>query len=284
MTYKSTLSTAIIASLTMLTIAAPIQAQDYKSITIATEGAYAPYNFKDASGNLVGFDIDLANDLCKRMEIECTIIEQAWDGIIPSLVSGRYDAIVAAMGIQPAREEVIAFSRPYLFTPMRFVALEGSPLLDITGALDILTLDDVSVEEQAVLEQYAAEFAGVKFGVQGGTSHEAFMTQVMPTVPLSVYDTIDNMILDLGSGRVDAGLASVSFLKPLTDKPEGADLRIFGPSMTGGPFGKGVGVGIRKSDPELRAMFDKAINEAVADGTVKALSTKWFGYDASPAN
>lgn len=283
MTYKSFLTAAIVSASAIVPLAG-VHAADYKSITIATEGAYAPYNFKDASGNLVGFDIELAGDLCKRMEIECNIIEQAWDGIIPSLVSGRYDVIIAAMGIQPAREEVIAFSRPYLFTPMRFVALDGSPLLGIESAMDILTLDDVSVEEQAVLEKYAVEFANAKFGVQGGTSHEAFMTQVMPTVPLSIYDTIDNMILDLGAGRVDAGLASVSFLKPLTDKPEGKDLRIFGPSMTGGPFGKGVGVGIRKSDPELKAMFDKAIDAAVADGTVKELSMKWFGYDASPAN
>src|SRR5690606_6995690 len=101
-----------------LVAAGPSQAKDYKSITIATEGSYAPYNFKDAGGKLIGFDIDLGNDLCKRMNIECKFVEQAWDGIIPSLTAGRYDAIMAAMGIQPAREKVITFSRPYLLTPM----------------------------------------------------------------------------------------------------------------------------------------------------------------------
>lgn len=262
--------------------AAPVAAKDYKSITIATEGSYAPYNFKDAGGKLIGFDIDLGNDLCKRMNIECKFVEQAWDGIIPSLNAGRYDAIMAAMGIQPAREKVIAFSRPYLLTPMTFVTTADSPLLKIANTMDTLPLDDMTPEKQAVLDTYRKQFEGMKFGVQAGASHETFMREMMPTVKISTYDTIDNVVLDLKAGRIDASLASVSFLKPLTDKPENKDLKMFGPKMSGGLFGKGVGVGMRKEDPELKAMFDKAIDAAVADGTVKNLSQKWFGYDAAP--
>lgn len=261
---------------------APAHGQDIKSITIATEGAYAPYNFKDTGGNLVGFDIDLANDVCARMKIECRIIEQAWDGIIPSLVSGRYDAIIAAMGIQPKREEVISFSRPYLVTPFRFVTLADSALLEVPNTVENVTLDDVDADEKAELQIFSEAFDGKTFGVQSGTSHEAFMRQEMAEVDLQTYDTIDNMILDLEAGRIDLGLASVSFLKPLTEKPEGKDLKIFGPSMTGGVFGKGVGVGIRKEDEALRGKFDEAINAALADGTISKLSMKWFGYDAAP--
>ncbi|MFZ4215527.1 lysine/arginine/ornithine ABC transporter substrate-binding protein, partial [Pantoea endophytica] len=251
-------------------------------VTIATEGSYAPYNFKDAGGKLVGFDIDLAADLCKRMNIKCKIIEQAWDGMIPSLVSGRFDAIMAAMGIQPAREKVIGFSRPYLITPMSFITTSDSDLLKADPTQKALPLDQMTSEKQAVLDKYISELKGKKVGVQVNTSHEAFMRQLMPGVELTTYDTIDNMILDLQAGRIDAGLASVSFLKPLTDKPEGKDLRMFGPRMSGGPFGKGVGVGMRKEDSELKAKFDQAIQAAIKDGTIKNLSIKWFGYDATP--
>lgn len=272
---------AILAGVLVAT--SPSQAKDYTSITIATEGSYAPYNFKDAGGNLVGFDIDLGIDLCKRMNIECKFVEQAWDGIIPSLTAGRYDAIMAAMGIQPAREKVIGFSRPYLLTPMTFVTTADSPL---PGALapieDDIPLDKITPEQKAELDEFTKVFEGVKFGVQTGTSHERFMKEMMPSVQLSTYDTIDNVVMDLKAGRIDASLSSISFLKPLTDKPDNKDLKLFGPKMTGGVFGKGVGVGIRKEDAELKAMFDNAIDAAVADGTVKKLSMQWFGYDASP--
>ncbi|OCP23556.1 MULTISPECIES: lysine/arginine/ornithine ABC transporter substrate-binding protein [unclassified Ensifer] len=260
----------------------PAEAKDYKSITIATEGSYAPYNFKDAGGKLIGFEIDLGNDLCRRMNIECTFVEQAWDGIIPSLTAGRYDAIMAAMGIQPAREKVISFSRPYLLTPMTFLTTADNPLLKTEASLVSLSLADITPEQKAELGKFTKVFEGVKFGVQAGTSHETFMKEMMPSVQISTYDTIDNVVMDLKAGRIDVSLSSVSFLKPLTDKPENEDLTMFGPRMTGGVFGKGVGVGIRKEDTDLRAMFDKAIDAAVADGTVEKLSMQWFGYDASP--
>ncbi|MCM2446928.1 transporter substrate-binding domain-containing protein [Rahnella sp. CG8] len=280
MLFKRSALVTILAGTLITTV--PVQAKDYKSITIATEGSYAPYSFKDASGKLVGFEIELASDLCNRMKIKCTVVEQAWDGIIPSLIAGRYDAIMAAMGIQPAREKVISFSRPYIFTPIRFVTMTDSPLLNIVSPMDNLALDDINPEKQAILDKYITAFKGKKVGVQTSSSNEIFMRQLMPNVELTSYDTIDNMILDLKAGRIDLGLASVSFLKPLTDKPEGKDLRIFGPNMTGGPFGKGVGVGLRKEDNSLRGMFDQAIDAAIADGTVHSLSLKWFGYDSSP--
>jgi octopine/nopaline transport system substrate-binding protein len=85
----------------------PVHAAD--KIRIATEGAYAPWNFSGPNGTLEGFEIDLANDLCKRMSRECEIVAQNWDGIIPSLTAGKYDAIMAGMSVTPKREEVIAF-------------------------------------------------------------------------------------------------------------------------------------------------------------------------------
>ena len=98
-----------------------------RQIRIATEGAYKPWNFTDSSGKLVGFELDLAADLCKRMGAECEIVAQAWDGIIPALQAGKYDAIMAGMSITEKRKKVITFSRAYAATPARFVVLKSSP-------------------------------------------------------------------------------------------------------------------------------------------------------------
>lgn len=265
-----------------LALAGPVAAKDYKNIKIATEGAYAPYNFKDAGGNLVGFEIDLAKDLCQRMGINCTIIEQAWDGIIPSLVAGKYDVIMAGMSIKAKREKVISFSRAYAYTPILFTVLESSPLAGFKCKITDMTLDDINADEKAALDKMKAAFKGKKVGVQVSTTHEDFMNELMPDVKIASYDKMDNMILDLLAGRIEVGLTSLSFLTPLMKKPEGKKLRLIGPKMTRGPFGRGVAAGIRKEDAKLKEMFTKAITEAVADGSLSKLATKWFGFDNSP--
>lgn len=275
---KLILVTMIIAALAM---AGPVAAKDYKNIKIATEGAYAPYNFKDAGGNLVGFEIDLAKDLCKRMGISCTIVEQAWDGIIPSLVAGKYDAIMAGMSIKAKREKIISFSRYYVATPILFTVLKTSPLAGFQTSLRSMTLDDVNAEEQAVLDKMREAFKGKKIGVQVSTTHEDFMIKMMPKIEIASYDKMDNMILDLFAGRIEIGLTSLSFLTPLLKKPEGEKLQLIGPRMTKGPFGRGVAVGIRKEDSKLKEMFSKAIDETIADGSLSKLAVQWFSHDIS---
>jgi octopine/nopaline transport system substrate-binding protein len=270
-----------IVAITAVLMAGSVGAKDYKSIKIATEGAYAPYNFKDAGGNLVGFEIDLAADLCKRMGIECKLVEQAWDGIIPSLVAGKYDAIMAGMSIKAKREKIISFSRYYCATPILFAVLKTSPLAGFKTQLKSMTLDDVNADEEAVLEQMRKAFKGKKVGVQVSTTHEDFMIKMMPDIKINSYDKMDNMILDLIAGRIDIGLTSLTFLSPLLKKPEGKKLALIGPTMTKGPFGRGVAVGIRKEDKKLLDMFSKAIDEAIADGTMSKLAIQWFGFDNS---
>ena len=143
----------------------PALAKDYKSITIATEGAYAPWNFKDASGNLVGVELDLVRDLCKRMGIQCKIVEQAWDGIIPSLQAGKYDAIMAGMSITKKRQKVITFSRNYAATPTRFVVLKSSKSSGFKTMLDAIDLTEVSASEKTDVGKVVAEFKGKTIGV-----------------------------------------------------------------------------------------------------------------------
>jgi octopine/nopaline transport system substrate-binding protein len=107
---------------------APMARAQGRTIRIATEGAYAPWNFTAAGGALQGFEIDLANDLCRRMNARCTIVAQDWDGIIPGLNAGRYDAIMAGMNITDRRLEAINFSRPYAGGPHAFAVMPNSPL------------------------------------------------------------------------------------------------------------------------------------------------------------
>jgi octopine/nopaline transport system substrate-binding protein len=125
-------------------------------------------------------------------------------------------------------------------------------------------------------------FEGKTVGVQVATTHANFLESLMgDTVEIRKYDTQENLDLDLQAGRVDLALASMSYWQPLMETEKGADFTVIGPGMTGGPFGAGVGVGIRQEDSDLVQMLNQAIAAAKADGTIARLSEQWFGFDAS---
>jgi len=279
MTNRKTLALALALALGASMLAQPALAAMKSKITIATEGAYKPYNFKDSAGNLVGFEIDLAKELCKRIKIECTIIEQEWDGIIPGLTNGRYDAIMAGMSIKPDREKVISFSRYYAATPIRFATLKSSKFASYKGMMDAITLGEVDDKEKAELDGIRKALEGLTVGVQGSTTHESFMKEFMPGIALKTYAKMDDMILDLEAGRIDAGYTAVTYLGPLKEKNK--DIVEVGPDMTGGPLGRGVAVGIRQEDKELREAFTAAINSTIKDGTLSKMAIQWFAFDAS---
>jgi octopine/nopaline transport system substrate-binding protein len=270
----------IAAGIAAAMLAGPALAKDYKKITIATEGAYKPWNFKDSSGKLVGFELDLIVDLCKRMGSECKVVEQAWDGIIPSLTAGKYDAIIAGMSITEKRKKKITFSRSYVSTPGSFVVAKTSPAAGLKVSMDAVNLDEVSAGEKAVIGELVKQFKGKVIGVQTATTHENFLREYLgKDAEVKSYDTQENLDLDLQAGRVDAALASMAYWDPLLKSDKGKDMIAVGPGLTGGPFGAGVGVGIRKEDQALADMFSKAIAASVADGVVSKLAVQWFGFD-----
>jgi octopine/nopaline transport system substrate-binding protein len=256
-------------------------AKDWTTVRIATEGAYPPWNSTDASGQLIGFEIDLANDLCQRMQVECEIVAQNWDGIIPALAAGKYDAIMAGMSITDERMQVISFSDSYASEPAYFAVLKDSDLAAYKGdGLELANLDEVDDAEQAAIDSLKEALDGTTVGVQVATTHANFLDQYMAdAVDIRAYDTQENLDLDLEAGRVDAALASASYWYPLMQTEKGADFTLIGPGLDGGPFGKGVGVGIRQEDTDLLEMFNKAIGEAQADGTINRLAQEWFGFD-----
>lgn len=262
--------------------AGPAAAKEWKEVRIATEGAYKPWNFKDASGKLIGYEVDLAAELCSRMKVKCTVVEQAWDGIIPALQAGKYDVIMAGMSITDKRKKVITFSRSYADTPASLVVLKSSPLAGMKADLERVTLEGLDDAEKAQVDAIKKALKGKTIGVQTSTTHENFLKEFMAdTVTIKTYDTQENLDLDLQAGRVDAALASMSYWAPLLATDKGKDFAAIGPKMTGGPFGNGVGAGIRQKDAALAEMFTKAIDETIADGTLEKMAVKWFGFDAS---
>ena len=277
--------TLVTAAVLAVAFAAPGLAADWgkgSTIRIATEGAYAPWNYTDSSGKLVGFELDLAEDLCKRMEANCEIVQQAWEGIIPALQAGKYDAIMAGMSITEKRMEVITFSRSYAATPAVFVVKSDGPFAGFSTDVDAVTMSDLDAAETAAIDKVKEAFAGKTIGVQIATTHENFLNEfVAGDVTVKTYDTQENLDLDLQAGRVDAALAAMSYWKPLLEKDQGKGLEMVGPGFTGGPFGNGVGAGIRQKDQALADMFSQAINAAIADGTVSKLAVEHFGFDAS---
>lgn len=258
------------------------QADEWTTVRIATEGAFPPWNYTDSSGELAGFEIDLAADLCARMQVECGVVPQDWEGIIPALQAGKYDAIMAGMSITEERREVIGFTDSYAATPARFAVLETSDLVGYRTSLERIDLTEVDEVEQAAIDEIASALAGMTVGVQVATTHANFLeVYLRDVVELRKYDTQENLDLDLQAGRVDAALAAMSYWQPLLGTEKGEHVALIGPDMIGGLFGEGVGVGVRHEDGDLMEMFNQAIAEAKADGTIRRLAEEHFGFDAS---
>ncbi|WP_188258833.1 transporter substrate-binding domain-containing protein [Azospirillum tabaci] len=255
------------------------EAKDWKKIRIATEGAYAPWNATDPSGKLIGFEPDLALELCKKMKAECEIVAQDWDGMIPAIQQGKYDAIMAAMSITDEREKVITFAGPYGTEPSMFGTMKNSPLAKATfpGERYDLSKDD----PKAAIAALADALKGKTVGVQTSTIQANFMEKLLPQVAVRTYDKLDNAGIDMAAGRVDAIFGDRSAVDAILKADAGNNMTLFGPAFARGVLGKGVGVGLRKADGDLKELFNKAIAEANQDGTITKLSTQHFGYDIS---
>jgi len=266
----------------MLAMSGMAQAKDYSKITIATEGAYPPYNMHAPDGKLIGFEIDLGNNLCERMKITCTWVAQDFDSMIPALNAGKFDAVMDGMSITPAREKVIAFTQPYTQSPTTFLVEKDSPLAKMPDTGERVSLDDKAATDKAIAAITPA-LKGKTVGAQVATIQANFLkTYLANVVTIRTYKTTEEHDLDLSAGRIDAALASVSYFISTLAKPGGDKFTEVGPLFVGGLLGKGTGVGIRKADAELVDMFNKALSAAKEDGTLKALSLKWFKVDISP--
>ena len=250
------------------------------SIRIGTEGAYPPWNAKDESGKLIGFEVELANWLCIYMKADCTLVEQDWDGMIPGLIMRKYDAIMAGMSITDERMKTINFSQGYADEVASLAVMKGSSLegMDTPKAINLSTSGG---DVKKALKTLTAALAGKTIGVQTATIHQNFLESGdVGSVKVRTYKTQDEVNLDLAAGRIDAALAAAVAFTDYAEK-SGKPVVLVGPTFSGGAFGNGVGVGIRKDDTDLLKRFNKAINTARKNGKISELAIKWFGFDAS---
>lgn len=239
--------------------AAQADAKEWTKVRIGVEGAYPPFSEVTPDGKLVGFDIDIANALCAEMKVECELVTQDWDGIIPALQARKYDAIIASMSITEERKQKVDFTNKYYNTPAKFVRKKGSGIEITKESLD-----------------------GKTVGVQRATIHDNFVTEVYgDTVEVKRYGTQDEAYLDMVAGRVDLLLAdSVALQGGFLETEEGKDYEFVGPDFSDPKyFGEGAGIAVRKGEDDLRQMFNQAIDAIRANGTYKAIQDKYFDFD-----
>ena len=249
-------------------------------IRIGTEGAYPPWNSKDASGKLIGFEVELAWTLCRYIGQQCEIVEQDWDGMIPALIMRKFDAIMAGMSITAERQKAISFSQGYADEVASLAVMKGSDLEGINTSEGInLTKKTGAVKKD--LKTLTSALAGKTVCTQTATIHQNFLESGdVGKINVRTYKTQDEVNLDLTSGRCDVALAAAVAFTDYAEK-SGKPVVLVGPTFSGGAFGNGVGVGIRKDDTELLKAFNKAIDKARKNGDISRIATKWFGFDAS---
>ena len=257
-------------------------------VKIGTEGAYPPWNSKDASGNLIGFEVELANWLCIYAEHDCTIVEQDWDGMIPALLMRKFDLIMAGMSITAERQKTITFSQGYADEVAQLAVMKGSSLegMDTPSGIN-LSLGGSDVK--SALKTLTGVLAGKTVCVQTATIHQNFLDSGdVGSVKVRTYKTQDEVNLDLAAGRCDAALAAAVAFTDYAEK-SGKSVVLVGPTFSGGAFGNCVGVGVRqasdstigKRDAQLLKDFNAAIDTARKQGKISELAIKWFGFDAS---
>ena len=254
-----------------------------QTIRIGTEGAYPPWNNINSAGDLEGAEIDFGNEACERMGVTCEWVTQDWDGIIPALLQGKYDIIIAGMSITEERKEKVNFTTGYMTDGARFAVLKDSGLADLNIAgMAKVNLNNAGGKEQAAIGQLIAAMDGKTVCVQSSTIHQNFLEKHMSgAVDVKLYQAVDDHNLDLAAGRCDAILADVGSIIDFMESDGGVDVAFTGPTFSGGVFGDGVGGAVRKEDGDILEMWNNVIMEMSKDGTTAEITKKWFGRDIS---
>ena len=216
-------------------------AEAHSVVRLGTEGAYPPYNFLNDAGEVDGFERELGDELCARAELTCEWVTNDWDSIIPNLVSGNYDVIIAGMSITDERDEVIDFSDPYT---------QPDPSSYLAASADV-------------------DLAGGVIAAQTGTIQASFVAD--SGAELLEFATPEETVAAVRDGEADAVLADKSYLAPIAAAEDGL-VMLEQEELIGG----GIGLGIRESDGELREKFNAAIQSMKDDGSLNALIEKWL--------
>jgi len=243
-----------------------LAADELRKVRLAVDVPYPPFEYRTADGELAGFEIDLGNELCQRAALECEWVVQGWDGIIPGLLSRKYDAILSSMRITKARERQVRFTDPYAMSQKVWVARKGNEL-------DPSTPDTLE---------------GAAVGVQRGTTQDTYITDSFgDIVDVRRYATANDVALDMESRRLDlafinypVAIDSMAINDPDSDFMQIGE-RINSPESI---FGRGNAIAVRSRDEALAERFNKALDEIYSDGTFERLMEHYFDYDLRPAS
>ncbi|MGO1473286.1 MAG: ABC transporter substrate-binding protein [Psychrobacter sp.] len=225
-------------------------------LRIGTEGAYAPFNYTNADGTLGGFDVEIANAICADMQVSCEIMAQDWDGIIPGLKAGKYDAIVAAMSVTPERAKQVAFTDPYFSNALVFLAKKDS-------SFDPSSSSDINAHSIAA---------------QRSTISSQWLEDVYPKANMKLYDTLSNAFLDLGSGRVDAMISDKLPAIEWLGSPSGSDYVLKGDDID---INDNFAIAVRPDDEALQAKINQSLATLKSNGTYDKINQKYFAVPAS---
>lgn len=236
-----------------------------ETLRVGTECTYHPFNYRTADGKLTGYDVDVANEVGKRIGAGIDYVCQEWKGMIPALLAGKFDLIVASMSITEQRLEQIDFSAPYRVSIGQFVGRPG---------LALFNGDAVN----------PAGFDGVKIGLERATTYDTWLKAMVPSATVAYYDNNEAMYLDLAAGRVDAIMtnpmkAHLTFLSK-----EGNDrFQIIGPQIADEAyFGIGVGIGLRKGQDDLKTRVNAALKAMTEDGSLGEFGLRYFPFTIHP--
>jgi polar amino acid transport system substrate-binding protein len=231
-----------------------------ETLKIGTEGAYPPFNFQDSTGKLGGFDVEIGLALCEKMKVECEVVAQDWDGIIPGLIAKKYDMIIASMFITEERKKQVAFSDPYYLAAMTHAAPKGAGITDFTNE----------------------GMKGKTIGAQSGTTQADYVAAVYPDADIKLYPTQDEVNLDMANGRLDLQVGDmIPLLDWVTKNEDGkACCELIGKPITDPKFvGEGVGIAVRQDDNDLREKLNAALKAIREDGTYQKINDKYFSID-----
>ncbi|MDQ0474626.1 transporter substrate-binding domain-containing protein [Labrys wisconsinensis] len=230
------------------------------TVTIATDATFPPFESVDSSGKVVGYDVELMQAVCEAAALKCNIINAAWEGMIPGLISGKYDALISQLTVTEARRKVLAFSDIYDHPVFRFVAKKG-----------------------AAYEFTPEGLKGKTIAVQTGTPMDAFVTKTFPGADIKRYTSGSAPYLELASGRAELHMSyeaqiTHAFLK----SEDGKDFALVGPRYTGKDapeFGEGVAIAINKRNAALLKAVNAGLAKLRENGAIAALNAKYFGAE-----
>jgi len=257
-------------------------AKDWTTVRVATEGAYEPWNSTLPNGEISGFEPELLKDLCTRIRLECKLQAQDWDGMIAGMNAGKFDMLMDAIVITPERQAIVDFSQPYAATQGVFVSATPA-VISAAPSTQTVKLSGDQVQDQAAIEKLKALVKGKIIGIQSGTAYTDFVEKNFKGVAtIRTYKKSGEHMMDLNAGRIDFAFDDVTFFSSALQNPENQGVQMVGPKIGGPIWGPGEALAFRKDDGDLKAKFNQALSAALADGTVKKLSEKWFKADIAP--